>query len=328
MAKGDPGSTLAELRARTVLQAAGLEPTVFLERATSVTNEVWLTPTHVVRLNRSHDSRLSRESMLARALPRKVGYPRIVASGAAHGEDWLVVERVPGSPLAHQWPEMAVAERREAVRQIASRMAALHATPVPAGLLPIAGVPQLLDPGTDDPTRPLVAALEQAARLDHVDPLLLREAEEMVVDAADALRPMSASTLVHGDLHFENVLWHRDTVTAVLDFEWARAGPADLDLDIMLRCCAYPQLHVGEAFEAVTNASDYAEVPAWLLEDYPALFTFPRLADRMRLYSLAYDVRDLLSLPPAVPVDQLSPLHAYHRLERVVQRTSYLDELL
>ena len=43
-AQRETGTALAELRARTALRGAGLDPSVPIERASSVTNEVWLTP--------------------------------------------------------------------------------------------------------------------------------------------------------------------------------------------------------------------------------------------------------------------------------------------
>lgn len=325
MANGDKGTALAELRARTALRGAGLDPRVPLERASSVTNEVWLTPTHVVRVNRTHDNRLARETMIADALPPAVGYPRIVAQGHRQGEDWLVSERVPGTPLAHQWPDLTTEERRSAVAQLAKRLVALHSTPAPVDLPPIVGAPQLLEVGATDPTAPVLAALEQAARLRHVDPLMLSEAAELVHRAAPALHPYTATTLVHGDVTFENVLWHEGEVTALLDVEWSRPGPRDLDLDIVLRCCAYPKLHVAEAFEQRTDAADYVDVPAWLAESYPRLFAYPNQRDRLRIFSIAYEVRELLAFPPDRPYKLLSPLHAYHRLARVVRGDSYLD---
>jgi hygromycin-B 7''-O-kinase len=325
MTNGQQGTALAELRARTALRGAGLDPQVPLERASSVTNEVWLTPTHVVRVNRSHDNRLVRETVIADALPPAVGYPRIVAHGRGQGEDWLVSDRMPGTPLAHHWPDLSAAERHSAVAQLAKRLIALHSTPAPVDLPPVSGTPQLLEVGAEDPTAPVLAALEQAGRLPHVDPLLLHEAADLIRLCAPALHPFVATTLVHGDVTFENVLWHEGEVTALLDVEWARPGPSDLDLDIVLRCCAYPKLHVAEAFEGRTDASDYADVPAWLAECYPRLFAYPNQRDRLRVFSIAYEVRELLAFPPTAPVKDLSPLHAYHRLARVVRGTSYLD---
>ena len=75
------------------------------------------------------------------------------------------------------------------------------------------------------------------------------------------------------------------------------------------------------------SVEDYADVPWWLGDAYPSLFDYPGQIDRIRIYSIAYDVRDLLAAPPTIPLYRLSELHAYHRLARVVQRKSYIDVL-
>ncbi len=322
---GHQGNALAELRARTALRGAGLDPRAPLERASSVTNEVWMTPTHVVRVNRSHDSRLAREAAVAAVLPPEVGYPAIVAHGGRPGEDWLVLERVPGRPLAHCWPTLSVEQRQTAVEQLAERLRALHDTRAPHGLLALHGTPQLLDPEVDDPVGPLLTALEQLGRLEHVDAILAEEAAQLVERDAPALQPFASTTLVHGDLTFENVLWDDDRITAVLDVEWARPGPRDIDLDIILRCCAYPKLHVGPDHESATRTEDYADVPAWLRASYPRLFAYPRLLDRLRIFAIAYEVRTLLADPPILPPSLQDRRSAYHRLANLVTRTSYLD---
>lgn len=318
---------LAELRARTALRSAGLDPTVPLERASSVTNEVWLTPTHVVRVNRRPDNRLAREAALAAALPPAVGYPTIIATGAEHDGDWLVVRRVRGTPLAHRWPDLDQTDRRSAVQQLARRLAAVHATKAPEDLPPMIRTPHLLEVGTAAPAAPVLAALEQAASLKHIDPIIISEAIDLMRELAPVLQPFVADTLVHGDVTFENILWDSREVTALLDLEWSRPGPKDLDLDIILRCCAHPELHVAAKHVTRTRAEDYRSVPAWLAEDYPQLFDAPSWIDRLRVYSIAYDVRDLLEFPPTIEVSALPPLHPYHRLARVVHGRSYLDSI-
>jgi hypothetical protein len=210
---------------------------------------------------------------------------------------------------------------------MAGRLAALHATPAPPDLPAIEHAPQLLEVGAVDPTGPVIDALQRAMHLPHVDPVLFAEAAEMVKRLAPSIIPFESETLVHGDVTFENVLWHEGEVTALLDVEWARPGPRDLDLDILLRCSAYPHLHVAEKYVAVTRTEDYAEVPWWLAKAYPALFDYPSQIDRVRVYSIAYDVRDLLAAPPQVAPRHLPELHAYHRLQRVVERKSYIDVL-
>lgn len=321
-------SSFAIARARRALQSAFLDMDMPLQRASSVTNEVWISDEYVIRVNRRLDPRLRREAALAPHLPSEVGYPEIVAYGGKPGADWLIVRRVPGQVLARCWPRMTRLERREAIHQLAGRLRALHATAAPPDLPDLdSAAPQLLSAVTFSPVMPLLVAIDKAKTLPFVDVELLERTERLVSDTAAALTPFDTTTLVHGDLTFENVLWDGQRITAILDFEWARPGPADLDLDVFLRFCALPHLHVADDYEHLTHAEDYREVPWWLAEDYPELFSFPNQFERVRLYSIAYDVRDLLLHPPPDKVGSLSQHHPYHRLASTIEGTGYLSML-
>ena len=319
-------STFAIARARRALQSAFLDMDMPMRRADSVTNEVWLADEYVIRVNRRLDPRLRREAALAPHLPPEVGYPEIVAYGGKPGADWLIVRRVRGQVLYRCWPTMSRVERREAIHQLAGRLRALHGTPAPTDLPDIdSTAPQLLSSVTFSPVMPLLVAVDRAKTLPYIDRDLLDRTERLINDTAGALSPFDTTTLVHGDLTFENVMWDGQRITALLDFEWARAGPADLDLDVFLRFCALPHLHVAEDYEHLTRAEDYREVPWWLAEDYPEVFNFPHQFERVRLYAIAYDVRDLLLHPPPDRVDTLSTFHPYHRLAATVDGTGYLN---
>ena len=317
---------MAMARARHALLHAGLDSTVPLEPASSVTNEVWLTATHVVRVNRRPNQRLRREAILGPSLPAEIGYPMVVAYGGRMGADYLVLKRVPGHPLAHCWPTMSTDQRRSAVSQLAVKLRRLHQTPGPANL-PVIDAPQMLRGETLSPVMSLLVALDQARSLPHVDRGLIDDVERMVYDLTPAIEPFDSAFLIHGDLTFENILWDGTTITAVLDFEWSRTSPADVDLDVFLRMCCLPHLHVGDDFVAQTRAEDYALVPWWLRQDYPELFDVPRQFDRLRLYAIAYDIRDLTMFPPPAAANQLNENHALNRLRRAVVGSSHLDFL-
>ena len=106
-----------------------------------------------------------------------------------------------------------------------------------------------------------------------------------------------------------------------------RAAPPDLELDVLLRFCAYPDLHVADDYVAETKAENYADVPWWLRDDYPALFTVPHALDRLRLFAIAFDVRQVLTSPPPAPLHDLPPSDALQRLHRLAHHRSYLDNL-
>ncbi len=318
--------SFAMARARRALGEAGLDMHLPLTRASSVTNEVWVSDEVVVRVNRQPNQRLRREATLGPLLPARIGYPDIIAYGGQLGADWLVLERIPGNVLSRCWPTMTTDERRSAVRQLADILKSLHGF-VPPPDLPAIDTPQLLGGHGFRAVDPLLEALDQAERLDHVDAHLIGETRQLVLDTCAVIEPFDVPTLVHGDLHFENVLWDGMRITTLLDFEWCRAGPPDLDLDVFLRFCAYPYLHVAEDYEHLTRSEDYADVAWWMAEDYPELFDFPNEFERTRLFSIAYDVRELLLFPPPRPPRELSKHHPYNRLERTIHGRSHLHRL-
>lgn len=316
---------LGRARALRALTEAKI-PSKGMIRADSVTNEVWLTAEFVVRVNRDASSRLQREAILSQVLPEEVGYPELVRYGGEVGSDWLILRRLPGVPLSRAWPRMSTAARRSAVRQLATRLRHVHATPCPQ-LDGLHDVPHLLDPavsGLRAVTR-LLQALRRLATEPHVDAGFMSDLSELVASHAHVLDPFDAGTIVHGDLTFENVLWDGQRVTGLLDFEFARPGPPDLDLDVLLRFLALPSLHVAADYEAETHAEDYADVAWWLAEDYPELFARPHQFERVRLFSIAWDVHELLAFPLQEPPARLHRHHPYHRLAHTLRGTSYLD---
>jgi len=316
---------MAAARARHALAKAGLDPDVELTPMSSVTNEVWVAGDYVVRVNRHPVARLWREATLASLLPADVGCPEVISYGGIIGADWMITRRIEGEILARCWHTMNVEQRRSAVAQIADRLRLLHGWVCPE-TLPELDSPQLLQGDCDrGATEPLLDALDLVQDLEHVDPVMVVAAKAIVREAAPALEPLDTRTFVHGDLHFENLLWDGERITALLDFEWSRPAPPDLELDVFLRFCAYPFLHVAADYEHLVKTSDYADVPWWMAEEYGELFAHEHQLERVRTYSIAYDVRDLLLHPPDRPVDQLSQFHPYHRLAELVAGTSHLD---
>lgn len=316
-----------QLWLRSTLASAGFDASAPVERVQTVTNEVWRTRDVVVRINDDTTPRLRREAWIAAHLPAEVGYPPILAHAVGGGLDWMLQRRLPGVALAHAWPDLSRSERRGAVRDLAARLRALHATPAPIGG-PSTRVPHLLGDDPDRVIEPLLAGLHEAGARALLDPGLVHDLTVMVEDAHEAMRPHPVSHLVHGDLTFENVLWHDGRTVAVLDLEFARGAPPDLDLDVLLRMCAHPELHVQDGIAARTHADDYAEVPFWLAEDHPAMFAHPSLPVRCRVYSIAYDVADVLTYPPPSVSSSLPPFHAVNRLKRTTAGTCHLARFL
>ena len=318
----------AEVRARQALRAARLPYRDDLERASSTHNQIYMSERHVVRINNGPNQRLRRESLLYRHLPQRPWIPKMLAAGGEVGADYLIVERKPGVPLAHRWPELSRVKRREAVRELARHLQQIHATPTPTEVPRLQVSPHLLDSHLAPPVRPLLEGLEQLADTPYVDTGIIALAQEYVIDNWTHLDGFGDERLIHGDLTFENVLWDGRSISAVIDFEYCRGAPADLELDVLLRCCAIPEAHVAERFEAKTRVNDYYDVPSWLAEEYPQLFGHPNLLERLTLYALSFEVRDALSGPVPTCRGDISTLPPYRRLVALVSSGGHVADAL
>ncbi len=315
-------SLLNELKARQALANIGVDAGDDLVRAPSVTNEVWMTSDHVVRLGFDQSGRLAREAALAERLPPEVGCPEVVEVGQQGHLTYLVSRRLPGVPLSHVWARLTPDDRRATVTALGTRLAVLHGVSA-EGCPPVPDPPQPL--GGSEHLSPLHDTIARASLVEGVDLLLMAETSDLVQRLSPYLRTFPTDTLIHGDLTFANVLWHAGEVTGLLDFEFARGAPNDLDLDILLRMCGFPELFVDDAHLADARRSDYAEVRTDLQRAYPDLFSVHRLDDRLRLYAVAFTVRELTQLDSIVPATKQLPAHPQQRLHALVHATSYLD---
>lgn len=309
------GDRFAEVRARHVLDRADLEVDVPLVRADSLTNEVWMSPDHVVRVNRSPDRRLAREAKLIATLPPEVLAPTVVDAGTGPGWDWMITERVRGSVLSRVWVALDPEDQRRAVSELMAAVRALHAVPSSAEPEELVSTPPHPISGPD-PAFHVVGLIEKAAELSHVPPPLIERLIHLAERAGPHVDPWPTAAMVHGDLHFENVMWD-DGITALLDFEWSRPGPRDLDLDVLGRFCSEPEAHVAADYHDEAVHSDYDKVLAWVADDYPELIDGS--AARLPLYAIAFDVRCLLEHPPTGPLRTLPRHHPLRRLDKLAR---------
>lgn len=321
------GDRLALIRAKRALILAKLPGGDSLARASSTRNEVFLSPEHVIRVNKQPSHRLRREAALCRSLPNYSWTPKVVAYGGDVGADFLIVKRQTGVNLSTAWPQMDAKMRRRAIRFLAGGMRALHEMKTPINIPPIDQAPHLFDGSAVTPIVPMLVAIDDLKRIEGVDKFMLSDLQVLIHELGASLPTFSRRTLIHGDLSFENVLWDGQQVTAFVDFEWCRGAPPDLDLDVLLRFCAFPQAHVPEALSRITRPEDFSNVPQWLMEDLPELFDHERMYDRLRLFAFSYDLREL-ALDPRPPNGRGGPLHPYNRIRSMMNSGGYLHNLL
>lgn len=297
-------------RFRALVRAGALDPVGEPELVTSYSNDAWYVRSAsagdvVLRVCWIGDrERLLREAAVGRALPVEVGYPEVLASGAltVDGEaiTWMTSRRLSGASLRTVWPELAAQQRDRALREVVAPLRALHGWRPPGEVAARLGAPTpSADPQTIIGSTIVPLPLDRVRHLvapaaDHAPEhrTVIAEAWSWVVDHADLLPRLDdpADVVTHGDLHLDNIWWDGERVTGLLDLEWARWGPAWLDL-------------VSVRDNALAD-DDFSEPHARLLDTLRARapeLEVPDLGRRLTVVELAFQLRQILVWPPPGP---------------------------
>ncbi len=318
----------AETRARRALQGIGLDNPPSLIRAASTRNEVHVAPHQVVRINQRPDQRLRREGLLCRELPETSYFPKILGYSGETGFDFVVVERKPGVAVSRAWPMMDIRKRRAFIREFSTALRKLHSVPTPSVATKIDENPHLLDPSAVSPVVPILMACDELMARRQVDRTVLLDITDMVNDHGDALEDYHQRTLIHGDLSLENVMTDSMGLSAILDFEWSRGAPADLELDVLLRFLRFPEAHLPADVADSLSSLDFVDVPSWMAEDYPELFSHPRLVERLALYNVAFTMAELVRMDHVGSPSDMGPMHPVKRLQAFLNGVSPLRDQL
>lgn len=195
-----------------------------LEPVRSLSHRVFVGSDVVVKLTDRH-TRLDREIALLPQLPEGIT-ATLLASGRQDGVRYACYERVPGASPGIHLPHTDAATARALAVQAVERLERLHAwTPGPDAA-EILRQPHIQGDFTGrEALRAEIDRLRAADRDGLVSPQILIG----LTAIADRAPELAGTTVpVHADCFWENWLADGDTVTALLDFEWARFGePAD-----------------------------------------------------------------------------------------------------
>lgn len=287
--------------------------------AASEANETWVGDELVVRVNwRGDIGRLRREAEIASAIPPEAKHPGVLAFGDDGDIEWLVLRRVPGIVLSRAWPDMSEAQRRTAIEQLALAMDALHCSNVDVD------TPAWFAPPHTVPLDDLLALLAEATTPWDA---------ELMAEVADWIRARhfrlddGSRDLVHGDPHFENVLWDGQQISALLDLEWSRRDVLECDIETLLSFFDHPWFFVAADYEHRARPEDYANAAIWLRACMPDWFEASDLLDRLGVLHISRELSLLAEHPHTGPREPNDPRDRRNHLRAVLDGTSSVLKL-
>ena len=310
----------AVLRVKRALALAQLDAPANLERITGAANEVWYAGDYVVRIS-SHPGtrRLEHEANVAKLLPPGVRYPGIVSYGRAEFGEWLVMRNVQrhgarsgvGDDARGRAPRRGVPARRGASRGPPDQGRREQRGARPAAV-PRARQPRVPAPASARSPAPRARAGAHVAqrRQGRARPGRAARPHQRRV-AQRARRPRRSCTAICTSRTCSTTRARSPRCST------SSSLAPGLPTSTSRSSCASAQTRsctCRSTTRRPSTATTTAACSAGSTRRIPRCSRHPSLESRLNLYSLSYDLRDLVVDPPRKPFDQLPPFHAYRRL--------------
>jgi len=286
-------------------------------------NDVWdFGDTFLKVCWRADRGRMLREARTLSSWPSDIPRASVVDCGETDELSWVLTRRVPGAAFSDVASELTREVARDVVSQIATILKCLHEWQPDTLTRRVIGERPRLDHSSplsvwaSDlvplPVSQIIVLAELARSVPFVDSGLIDALIERIgyLQGADPFsNGEDENVVVHGDASFGNWFVEDGRVTGLMDFEWVRLGPRDLDLVTPIFVAPYLENLHGE------SRVPYLE---WLEEDYPKLFGATDLNRRLWLYEIAFFLRGAIWWPPDQPESNLQPDHHVHALRRLL----------
>jgi len=244
-------------------------------------NDIWIGESTVLRVCwRGNTERLSIEAQLGSELPAAVRYPRTVAWGRKDSLVWQVQAKIDAVSLDKTFSSHSKESLQRMVSQLAGIYRSLHEWDVPQSvrlLLQSKSAMQRDNPKTQLVLLPIefgYTVLEEIQGLrwfpEDLYVTTLRRLDDLS-QLDPFLSQTEAISMIHCDASPSNILERGGQVVSLLDFEWARLGPIDMELLIWLHMARF----------ADSTSNPFPPIFQWLKKDYPELFAAPNSRERL-----------------------------------------------
>jgi aminoglycoside phosphotransferase len=222
-------------------------------------------------------------SITGQLLAAGVKVPRVLGSEILDGEEYLLMEKIPGRILSQDWLTLDKATKENLISQLAEQLRLFHSIAKEKYMAPIV---------TGTPYDTFLPAVEKLTSFTNFDRSKLatkyrddlEHLESFFLKHKDLLEERGTAVPVHHDVNLENILWECGGLTGIIDLDWMCYSPRDYELKRIVHYAHTPKYGVSEDLEVRYEHKNLEQEVKWLQKYYPELFASEHLVERVRLY--------------------------------------------
>lgn len=237
------------------------------------TNKIYETENEIIRIciNTNNEERFQKEINFYKEQKDNPYIPKLYKvdnTKTIIPYTYEIIEKIPGKTIYEIWYKLTEEERKDLVKKIVEAIKSLHNQKVESF----------------NWNKKIKEEL-----LKYKDVEDLEESISSLVSSCDIYFHHNKFGLIHGDLHFDNILYTGKEIK-LLDFESVQVAPIDYDFRIIFQMKEQPWKWASIRTDMKTIELDYENIIDLFLDEYKELQTTPYIKERL----LVYEILDLL----------------------------------
>lgn len=208
-------------------------------------------------------------------LPRLLSFHKSVDINDA---SYLIIEKLTGKSLYYVWHTFNIDKKKQIIKDLAEMMKSFHS----------------IKGKSADWNIYITDKIKKNLDICHKENILNEQYYIKGINILSKAEKYLTSTdfsLVHADIHFDNLIYTDEEQLKIIDFETSISAPIDYELDIFLRMCNKPLKYASEETEKFVKKEDYQDIEKWFKEYYPKIFSHQYYNIRMKYYDLEANIR-------------------------------------
>lgn len=237
------------------------------------TNKIYETENKIIRIciNPNNEERFNKEIAFYKGQRNNLYIPKIYK--ADHSKTVIpytyeIIEKVPGKTIYEIWYQRSEEERDHLVKQIVEAIHYLHKQPVKFF----------------NWNKKIKEELLKYKEIEGLEECIFS-----LVTSCDIYFSHNKFGLIHGDLHFDNILY-TGTEIKLIDFESVQVAPIDYDFRIIFQMREKPWKWASIRTDMKTIELDYENIMELFVNNYKELQKIQYLKERL----LVYEILDIL----------------------------------
>ena len=237
------------------------------------TNKIYETENKIIRIciNPNNEERFNKEIAFYKGQRNNLYIPKIYK--ADHSKTVIpytyeIIEKVPGKTIYEIWYQLSEEERDHLVKQIVEAIRYLHKQPVKFF----------------NWNKKIKEELLKYKEIEGLEECIFS-----LVTSCDIYFSHNKFGLIHGDLHFDNILY-TGTEIKLIDFESVQVAPIDYDFRIIFQMREKPWKWASIRTDMKTIELDYENIMELFINNYKELQKIKYLKERL----LVYEILDIL----------------------------------